>query len=517
MPIFNGKFLTKFDVLLPVTILVCLSPLAVVKFGGAPKTQSTTGGAYITLVTSEQTQDKAVAEKLSAAGIKNTLSESSQWFFVNDFTELRRVPLDEFSGFLLESDPRNDGYAQKLRTLFVRDGRRYFYIPRSSIHSQNPAVIEQYIKTALEDTPYVSIMSSAYSRQNSNWSFIFIMSAILSLALLIRVQKSFSKPAGNHPAAVETRVNFALPLLFAAVLPACVLFASQGPAGFALILIMLNLFHNFRSPVTSVFIKLRLDRKSVFSISFIEYTKQYLSKEKKYALAAFTLFLVVCVTGKINLFYALLGIFFFCLSSAVSIWRETAPAGGRNAPHVRFVPISIKPHPEIKRRLRFTTLPFAAAAAAVLALPLFIQPQVKIIPINDGKKFEVPAIGVNDYEQHINFQKTFAFKKLTYIDGDTDATVYNNFEIGSDGLLCTIDVRASFEIEYGGIPPFPLEKLLAFLNQKDEILIQPDFDLRGLAAILIALIVYFPSSILAMSGNGKKAGNRLYMSQRITA
>jgi hypothetical protein len=513
MPIFNGKCARakRFNGAIILAMLACLIPVMILLLDRKPKTARTTvAGDYITLITGGQIQDSVVAAKLDSAGIKNVLSESSQWFFVNDFSELRRVPLDQFNDFLLKSDPRNDGYAEKLRMFFVQDGKRYFYIPRRSLHSSNPAVAEQRIIEALEGAPHIDIMLNSYAVQNAGGGFIFIAAAVFTLALSVYAAKPF---AGGIRAAVT-------PLLqTAALLPSCALFAMSGPTGFALAAVLLTLFFIFRAPLKSLFIKLRLANESVFSVSCRGLIKQYIRKEKKMTFMIFVMLAAVCITGRVNIFYVLLAALFFCLSAAASIYLTISPrgAGGR----IRFAPIAIRPDSNL--RLPLIALPFILASALSIVIPLCTQPRTRILEA--GEKKQIPAISVKDYEDHINFQKNFAFMKLANTNeaaaaSNADIVTYRDFELGPDGLLRPIDGGPSANNMLGGsaadIPPFPLENLLNFFNA-ESVLSPAVFDIRGLIAVLIALAGYIPYLVFAALGNGKKEKKRLYLNERIIA
>jgi hypothetical protein len=528
MPISNGKIVDKFaggsakkiNGAIIFTMITCLIPALILLSAGKPKTaRAAAAGDYITLITGDQIQGSVVAAKLDAAGIKNVLSESSQWFFVNDFSELRRVPLDQFNDFMLESDPRNDGYAEKLRMIFVRGGSRYFYIPRRSIHSSNPAVIEQRIIDALDDIPYRDITFNAYTARNISGAFIFIAAALFSLALSVYA----AKPFASRRAAIK-------PLLQTVVLlPACALFAASGPAGFALAAILLALFFMFKAPLKSLFIKLRLAQGTIFSGLCFGLVKQNIFKEKKLTFIIPALFAAVCISGGVNIFYALLAALLFCLSAAACIYLAASPRGA--AAHIRFVPIAIRTG--TKRRLPLTALPFTLASVFSLVVPLFAQPSMQAL--DTKTKNEAPLISVKDYQDHINFQKKFAFMKLVNANGTAavngGAVLYLNFELGPDGLLHIIDGGPSANNMLDGsaadIPPFPLENLLNFFNNTDsnadsadsaeKIFTPAVFDIRGLIAVLIALAVYFLYPESAVLGNGKKEKNRLYLSERIVA
>jgi hypothetical protein len=78
---------------------------------------------------------RIVAAKFAAAKFAaDYSSEATQWVFLSDFDTMLRLSLDEYDERLAViapfRDPRDDGYAARLRAFFVRDdGRRLFFIP----------------------------------------------------------------------------------------------------------------------------------------------------------------------------------------------------------------------------------------------------------------------------------------------------------------------------------------------------------------------------------------------------
>jgi hypothetical protein len=504
MPIFK-KRLTK-KIYCAAAALICLSPVMLSTWGNVGNAGGAVYAPYVTLITGKSTADRLTAEKLSAAGIKNVLSESSQWFFLNDFSELRRVPLDEFSGVMLESDPRNDGYAQKLKSIFERDGNRYFYIPAASFNSPfpaAPAAIEQRIKTALKDIRHSVVFTTARAR-GANLILLYAAAAFLSLAAAF----CLSKPAGPR-----TRAGFTLSA--AALLPSCGLLIGQGSAGFTLSALMLVLFLTLQTPFEALFLRTRFDYK--FSVPHAMPIKQFLQREKKFLIFLLVLILAVCIAGKAG--YIFRAFLFFCLSASA---RAFAVCAGRRD-HIVFVPIEIRPR-RVERGL-LAAVPFTLAGAAALLLPLFHQPaQAAAILAPKVSENKLPVISAADYRAHINFQKNFAITRLVRAEDGAEPAggVYMNFEQDGDGLFRPAaedkPLVSKIEKNTADIPPFPLENLIAFLNDKQEWVIVPQsFDIRDLFAVLAALPLYIPGLVYAASGNRKKSKNTLYMTQSVTA
>jgi hypothetical protein len=503
----------RIDVSLLVTIIICLAPLLFVKTGEGPRKRGTAGGEYVILITDEQTGDRVVLEKLSGAGITGVLSESSQWFFLNDFSGLRRVPLDQFSDVMLETDPRNDGYAQKLKTVFVRDGKRYFYIPRRALRSSNPSVITQRVSGALGGTPYQKIAFDASSASNGPLSnaLVFAAASILCLLLAVYVSKPVLSGRGGRGGAVR---DPAFPWLAAALLPASALFAGLGPAGFALTAVMFALFLTLRPSLKSFFTRTSSGRRDDFSGSGLAYMTRLLSGEKKALAVLFILFFAVCVTGGLDALHVLRAVLFFCLSAAVSVRREVASrAGGR---HVRFFPVDIRPRAGVKVRLALAAFPFTLASAAAIVFSLAASP----VAVDMSGKRGAPAISASEYKAHVDFQKTFAFKRLSRTGEGGNNGQYIRFETAPGGLLVPSEGGGPDEEEdtFTGIPDFPLESLAGFLGEKEnDVFVPPVFDVRELAAVIISLALYFPCFFVAPKSYRTKDRNRLYIIERVSA
>jgi hypothetical protein len=499
MPIFKIEFPPKITVSLILTVLVCMAPLALLMTESMPKMRRAAG--YVTLIAGERTPDRLVAEKLNDAGIKDVLSESSQWFFLNSFSELRRIPLDEFSDSLLETDPRNDGYAQRLRTLFVRDGNRYFYIPQSSLRSQEPAVIERRVRDALEDTPYRDIVYGEYSYNDSGGIFIFAAAALLCLALSAVV----SRRVGSR------RSVPALLLSAAAPLPSCALLAGMGAAGFALAAVMMALVAASNQRLKSFFIARRL--AACFSGSKPPRIGQLFFGKKWLWLLLLVMVVTVCLTGQAAAPHVLSAVLFFCLSAAAAAREESAPKDG----HIRFFPVTIRPGAVEKRRPAVMALPFTLASVAALALAFVSGPQTGIAALPD-KRFSAPLVGADDYAAHIKFQRDFSFRRLS---SDGGGNVYTGFGVGADGLFRPVEDASSPSpppIAGGNPPPFPLEKLISFLAGNGESVRLPVvFDIRALIAVVIGATLYLPALSVTSEPNRKKERNRLYITQRILA
>jgi hypothetical protein len=500
MPICKIKFPQKINVSLILTVLACMAPLALLMTESKPQARRAAGGGYIMLVAGEHIPDRLVAEKLKETGLKDVLSESSQWFFLNSFSELRSVPLDELSDSLIETDPRNDGYAQRLRSLFVRDGKRYFYIPQSSFHSSDHAVIEQRVRDALGDTPYSDIAYGEYSFNDLPGAFIFASAALLCFV----VSAFVSRRAGSR------RSVPALLLPVAALMPSCALLAGAGASGFALAAVMMALVTALDPQLKSFFMARRL--ASGFSACKPPRIGRLFLGEKRLWLLLLVMIFTVCLTGQAAAPRVLSAVLFFCLSAAAAAREESAPKDG----HIRFFPVAIRQDAGERHRPALMALPFTLASIAALALSLAAGPQTGIA-VPPGRKLDVPVVDADDYAAHIEFQRNFSLRRL---GADGGQNGYTDFVIGADGLFHPAgDASPSpAPIADGNPPPFPLERLAGFLEGDGESVQLPVvFDIRALIAVVIGAALYLPVPVFTSDTNRKKERNKLYLTQRVSA
>jgi hypothetical protein len=113
-----------------------------------------TRGLYATLVCGKAVPDREIRERLEAQRFTGLVSESGQWVLLDCFGSTEQIPLDQYQARILPFDPRNDGYAEKLRSLFVKDDKRFIYIPLGSLNPAQGEKIEERLASALGDIPY---------------------------------------------------------------------------------------------------------------------------------------------------------------------------------------------------------------------------------------------------------------------------------------------------------------------------------------------------------------------------
>ncbi|MCL2473083.1 MAG: hypothetical protein FWF26_05325, partial [Treponema sp.] len=106
------------------------------------KSQGSNSEGFAVLSLDESQNDREIQELLYSKGIKDFFSESTQVVPVDDFGSLKMVPLDSFRNEIEKFDPRDDGYAQKLSSFFVRDGKRFFFLPLDTVKGNKTVVLK---------------------------------------------------------------------------------------------------------------------------------------------------------------------------------------------------------------------------------------------------------------------------------------------------------------------------------------------------------------------------------------
>jgi hypothetical protein len=421
--------------------------------------------AYAELICSEAVPDREIRERLENNGFSGLVSESGQWVLLDSFGSIERIPLDEYDSRVLPFDPRNDGYAQKLRSLFVRDGKRSIYIPLGSAAARH-SKLEKRFASALGDIDY-SFETGGPASASRPAVFYLALFCFASLAFF--VARPLRPVQGRElpclipllPALAPLALGGATGFAMASLLAGCAaLLAGPGLEWFA--------FRRYRPPPLPCCLLLPL-----FLIC--------------YAILSF-----FCA---LPLFFTLSVFVFFCGVLAVSLQDAHSTATG-NAdkawgallfkrlipPRRRFLPVNI-----IRRRSFFfafswTMIPFAAIGL-VLACVEMIEPLTK-----PDFSFLPPSIALieTDYQAHYRFQSTFSFRSLHDPLGGGNMNVFE-----MNGGLPVQNGSMEMDNSLDGVPPFPLADFTRFLNTKSR-----NKDLLPLACAILMPLFFILQGII---------------------
>jgi len=406
---------------------------------GALRLQTEGGirGAYATLVCADTYSDREIRDRLDSQGLKGLVSESDQWALLDCFGSIEKIPLVEYEERLLPFDPRNDGYAEKLKSLFVRDGKRFVYIPLEKNHPEN---LETEIARALSGVSY----SLEFARGGPPPSGRDILFPLISICLTICA--FFVIPA------LRRRLNVGLLPCLIALSP---LALGLAP-GFALVSLLAGfaaLLAESGQPPSSTGRRPH-DLPSPF-------TPRWLLAAALIACYGFFSFF-----SGLPVLFAFLVLASFCCVFAVSV----RSGGGGKSPinfslkkryqyRHRFIPVEIISRKTVSSGFFPVMLPFAAMALA-LAFTGFARPQPPPSPVVNISPLPPGAVTEADFQEHYLFQSAFSFRALgkTYEAGRPAIAGYG---LSSNGLLEPVTPGINEELQ---IPDFPLSDLLRGLG-----------------------------------------------------
>jgi hypothetical protein len=441
---------------------------------------SGTGGAYAALILDESWPDRKIRELLDD---ETVISEASQWVFLDDFNGLTRIPLDEYRDRVLSFDPRNDGYAERLRSFFVRDGKRLFFIPLGrDFWGGGTGKFEKRLAASLGDIPFEIEYTG---RRKPVWLYaVFFAGAAIGSILLSR----------------RLALIFCMPVLAG--------FSFAGPPGLALAAVFTGLGSLLLAPGGEYFM-FRRYRKAKFGYGNSESrTLGDIMGPFRACWLLTPVFLAALVfitlTGKVHPLLALgegagfTGIFLFSL--------RTLSRRGASQGHIRFAPVLIRPVPVKNPVFSRVMLPFAFfSLLSALLPPVFpgLSPAGNAAFL--GEQYPVP--GETEYRAHAAFQSSFSYRALG--SGGLGEPSYFRYDLGDDGLISGKTAYFPPEEE---IPPFPLEELMRFTGTGGGV--SPEgrgfFTPMDLAPVFVILLFSVPAFIRPARGDKKKKNWLIY-------
>ncbi|MDR0377314.1 MAG: hypothetical protein LBH70_05920 [Spirochaetaceae bacterium] len=466
------------------------------------------GGGYAVLSLDQSYSDRDVGAALSSAGIETFFSESNQWVYLDGFGELTRIPLDEYPGRLESFDPRNDGYAEKLRSFFVRDGMRRFFISLDRERGNSPARFTDRLSALLGDTPY----TVEFLVQNQPSSRYWILFAVFGTAALISLFLSGAS------------------LLPALLIPLCIPLTFLGSPGMVLTGTIFAFSGSLIPPLNEFLARCRrgrFPRRCKPLGGRLEFPGFSCIMPLVFAAVYGAIF---CM-GNIPVLAAVPVLFACCCVTGAVLLIEPRWNG-----HLRFHPAPIKKTaPRISAFFRYfqrnyprTILPWVPAAILALVLP-YILTDSNAAPVTE-KWEDVPVLYAEDYEAHLAFQRSFSMRiledqeKIKIHPEYLPYSRYSRYSIGDDGLIREDDNAAGktgVEIVssegYEEFPSFPLTDLMDFLTGYTPAVnssIHTSGDLISIALILIPALPF----LFRLGRKERKGGGALiFNDKRIAA
>ncbi|MDR3161053.1 MAG: hypothetical protein LBU28_05495 [Spirochaetaceae bacterium] len=445
------------------------------------------GAGYGVLSLDAEYGDRMVGELLSRGGLGNYLSESTQWVFLDDFGELLRIPLDTYEDRVTPFDPRNDGYPERLRSFFVHGGKRFFFIPLPrGLIGASPGELEDRVARCLGDIPF-RLDAPASSRPLGLYALLFAAAAA-ALVLL----------SGVTLGGISL-----LPLLGA--------LCSGGAGGFTLAAVLTALFALLREPLGEFFVSRRYSPREA---GRLRHEPALFRRNRLPVLVVTALYGGVCVLSGFPLAAGIAALLSFALILPLAL--RAGSNRGAVLGHIRFVPVPISGRSIQRGRPFRIAVPFALASLAALVLP----PLLGFLPRSDSGAglawtgMEAFLVDSSAYEAHAAFQRSFSRRPLRYGEGPSEEGEYLRYHRGADGLIG--GAQPGDTGGEGGLPPFPLEDLTAFLRSSGSG--SPNSHTRKeLIPVLTVLLFCVPALFPAPERRRNKRKYLIYNDKRIAA
>ncbi|GAB1481354.1 hypothetical protein MASR2M78_01690 [Treponema sp.] len=442
--------------------------------------------AYFKITLDAKADEGAALKKLQDVGLKNIISESTEWIYLDAFGELEKVPLTQYAHRLESFDPRNDGYADTLRTLFLTENMRYLYLSMNdlSLSMQNSKLIHEKIDLALKGQNY-SIESFGLALSSFWNGILFVLAALISIFL-----------SGS-------------PLLTLAIIPSLSSFSLFGPAGLVAAGLCIALVSSLLDPGRNL---LRKGQKR--SKDF-----RLLLELFGPSLIALSAYAFICLMGNIPAMLSILNLLSIIYISVLYLVLSEKHDVQRG--HTRFVPLPIKrAYPDIILVSR-STLPFVAASLLVFSIQIF-KMDVKrgfAAPFQNNKAeasgfFPVDVQGFLEASQkHLAFQKSFSLQSM---NAKGNKGSYESYTLAKDGLVDSVTKKASYSGHSESTLIPPMERMLSTLNNPQSLPSSASC-IGSIIAVAFALLFALPSIRVILKTRRRRRELPSYIEKRIAA
>ena len=385
--------------------------------------------SVLVLSLSDQVDEKMILERLAASGLRQVISESTEWIYIEDFEGPRSIPLQEFFNVIEPADPRNDGYADHLKQVFISNRSRRFFIPLNTFplwtgREKTTRLIE---KSLSEYKPAVGTLGA--SDLKSPWLF----TGILMFGTLILVLFLFKK---KH----ETIL----------AIPAGLILLNFGFGGIVCLGLLIAMQICIQPIQEDLVSQCHHHNRLSLRVYFHWYKAQILN-----GVLFISLYLISGYFLKVHWLLALSSLVLHLIAGLlVLILRKQ-----RNVAidHRLFLPV------ELLRSSKSLVLPFKVLVPFALgALILFSQSfLLSKDRIGLAKVESQDFLSLEQYEAHLNTQSDFMRQPLH--KNDVSQLPYSSYVLGPDGLISQSQQNV-FENSYKNLDMPPLESLL-FVKQ----------------------------------------------------
>jgi len=436
--------------------------------------------AYAILSLPVDIDDAAVVANLEMEGMEGIVSESSQWLMIDNFGELERIRLSEYSERIADFDPRDDGYAAKLRSFFINGSERRFYLPKPLV-LMDGKVFTHLVSRSLARLDTEGMEGLQFSLDLGTTSLISFLSfyyiVIGVIALTVAAFNARSLISALLLAPVVISLSTFGP---AALVAAGFLFSMAGPLKLG-ILEMLGRFDRSRKPSFGIYPVLLMP------------------------IAVLIAFILISATGMLP--WLVSGLSFFCTLLFIVVETVLVFSKSLESGHNPFIPLVIMPGKRLFPSSAYRTLaPFVMAATFCLISEGLLFIVFPSFGRNAGGVVAGPSLG--DYEAHLEFQRSFSLRRL----GDKDSVLsYTGYKLLETGLITLEDGKARLD-DYARPDPYPSElpPVERILKRMDHLPISgAPFSLTGgslssPSIITVVLSIFLITPMLVGKGSAKR-------------
>jgi hypothetical protein len=429
--------------------------------------------SYAVLKIDSQLDDEDIVRRLQSGGIRNIESASAQTVFLDDFGEIKQIPLNQYDDHIFSFDPRNDGYAEKLKSFFYQNEKQFIYIP---LENQNvsPNKTIKMIDLLLKDFPHELECIGGAAPKELPWLLFFF--ALAGIVIFFKKLRPF-----------------------AAIFFPMAGFIFWGSSGFMLAALLAVFFSLLINPLREICISLKT-KKSIRE-NFSLYRYSWIA-----AAASFILFTSVIILTNVSILFSV--ILFAALFVLFVFFLKNDVIQGGIAKRRRFIPVPISgENPNILHHA-ISALPFTIAAVVLLFSSFFMN--------QSGSRFAFDQnllVTKADFDAHIRFQQNFSFIPL----GETgDNHQYRTYQLGDDGLV--LDEGRPYARNQSLIDEvsFPLEDLADHIQGRTKQTMQ--WVSWETIIPLFCFIVLVPFSVFVnIKNRGRKKIKSMYNDKRIAA
>ena len=417
---------------------ICLGFFSFLIFRFSSPIETFTGGGCIILAFDEEEDDRLIQQTLYLAGFNNFVSESSVEVALDDFGVIRMITLDSFRSEIELFDPRDNGYAARLRTFFVREGERFFYYHFDESRAARTRNLERQLNQIFPNTPFT--LTVLGQRRHIIPDFILLFAACIAAFVFCRSRLFFF---------------FQVPVLLS--------FVWIGPGGIALAALLAGIWELLREPLMELSAASRYkDLSSDYDGEGINGLFERLKPFKTNFVLIFLFlffFLLLIILALLPILPILIGCSFLFLINYLYYHFESNTA--RKSRHTPFIPVLLYPLKTKTFSLFPFLLPFAfLSLPSILLYDFFSAPMENITSVDHAL-----LISPEEYYRHMELAHSFSYKVFNYeLNQFMPDEAYLSYNLGDDGLIAENFIVENTPWSYSlSYPSFPLEKLMLFL------------------------------------------------------